>query len=101
MSGQWDEAFPIPVGNRYTMRYELLRQESRSAAGSGGHTCTPDSNALDRVGRVSNSYLLERCQPLPEFSQTGTDSRLHRSERLIELPCDFLIRQFRKKCQFD
>jgi len=50
---------------------------------------------------VLSSSGVSPPQRLSEFSQSGADSRLHGSERLIQLPCRLFISEFREKCSFD
>ena len=40
-------------------------------------------------------------QRLSKLVQSGSDSRLYRSERLVQPCCHFGIRQFREECRLD
>src|SRR4051812_10083101 len=100
MIGRWAEVSRFPAGNPRTTRFGLQPKPSRAQEGPAMQTGIPDQDAPDCVCLVlSSSYVLS--QRLSKFSQSGTNSRLHGPEGLIQLLRCFLIRQFREKCSFD
>src|SRR5690348_16004633 len=82
-------------------RFELEPKQSRSEEAPAMQTGPRGPDAPDSVCPVLGSFLEFLSQRFSEFSHSGADSRLHSSERLIQLSCCFFISQFCEKCGFD